>query len=135
MKKIAVTTENGMIFQHFGKTQTFTIYETENGQILSKNILDAGANGHSALAGLLQQNRVDVLICGGIGQGAKEALKSCGIDIVPGAVGSVDQAVKDYLMGALIGNPDFMCNHHGHEHEGHSCGEHGCGSHSCGHHG
>jgi hypothetical protein len=29
--KIAVTYENGMIFQHFGHTEQFKIYETENG--------------------------------------------------------------------------------------------------------
>ena len=131
--KIAVTTENGTVFQHFGKTQTFTVYETEGKEIKSKTLLDAGGNGHSALAGFLRDNQVDVLICGGIGQGAKDALGSCGIQIVPGTVGSVDQVVRDYLDGVLVGNFDFTCSHHDHDHahgDHHCCGEHGCGSHS-----
>lgn len=68
--KAAVTTENQEVFQHFGKCQTFTLAVIENNQILSKSLLDAQGNGHSALVGLLQAQGVDTLVCGGIGQGA-----------------------------------------------------------------
>ena len=124
--KIAVTTEENRVFQHFGKCESFTIFQTENETITSKSILDAGGSGHSALAALLDENHVDVLICGGIGQGAKDALQAHGVKLVAGANGNVDAVVKAYLSGNLVINPDFTCNHH-HE-DGHTCGEH----HTCG---
>lgn len=126
--KIAVTAENGQIFQHFGKTKQFALYEAENGQVVRKQVLDAGENGHGALAGLLAANGVTVLICGGIGAGARQALASNRIALVAGASGSTDDAVQAYLAGELADNPAGQCNHH---HEG---GEHTCGTGGCGHH-
>ena len=70
---IAVTYENGQIFQHFGHCQQFKVYEVEGTQILSSKVIDANGSGHGALAGFLQQHGVNVLICGGIGGGARTA--------------------------------------------------------------
>lgn len=119
--KIAVPTEHGQIFQHFGKCPSFTVYETDGQVIRSKSILDTNGSGHSALADLLAQNQVNLLICGGIGQGAKDALAAQGIQLICGVTGLTDMAVDQYLHGMPMGNPDFVCDHH-HEHEeGHSC--------------
>ena len=52
--KIAVTYENGKIFQHFGHTSQFKIYDTENGQITSSEVVDTNGSGHGALAGFLR---------------------------------------------------------------------------------
>lgn len=124
--KIAVTTEGAEVFQHFGKTRMFTVYTVENGEIKTKEMLSAGDAGHSALVGVLKNAGVQLLICGGIGQGAKDALTGSGIGFVSGASGNVDQAVKAYLAGELKDNPAAQCNHH-HGHEaGHTCGSHGC---------
>ncbi len=131
--KIAVTYENGMIFQHFGHTQQFKIYDVEGKTLLSSQIVDTNGFGHGALAGLLKSLNVDVLICGGIGGGAQNALKEAGIRLFGGVSGSADAAVNAFTGGALQYNPNVQCNHHGHHHgEGHSCGSHGCGGHSCG---
>ncbi len=130
--KIAVTYENGNIFQHFGHTEKFKIYEVNDGNILNENVIDTNGSGHGALAGFLTENNVDILICGGIGGGAKTALANVGIMLYGGVQGNADKAVEDYLAGNLIFNPDVMCTHHGHEESGHSCGSHSCGSHSCG---
>ncbi len=65
--KIAVTYENGQIFQHFGHTRQFKIYNVEDGKILSSEIIDTNGSGHGALAGMLSALQVEVLICGGIG--------------------------------------------------------------------
>jgi len=51
--KVAVTYENGQIFQHFGHTEQFKIYTTENGKIISSEVIDTNGSGHGALAGLL----------------------------------------------------------------------------------
>lgn len=129
--KIAVTYENGEVFQHFGHTEQFKIYEVEDGKIVASNVVSTDGFGHGALAGFLLNLNVNVLICGGIGGGARNALSECGIELYPGAVGNADEQVASFLNGKLSYNPDTMCNHHHHE-EGHSCGDHGCGSdHSC----
>lgn len=125
--KVAVTTENGMIFQHFGKCQMFTVYTIEDQHIVNQTMLDAKGSGHSALAVLLNENEIDLLICGGIGQGAKDALAANRVELICGVSGSVDHAIHEYLNGTLVGIPDFICSHHGHEdseHGGHDCNCH-----------
>lgn len=130
--KIAVTYENGMIFQHFGHTKQFKIYEVEDGKILSEAVVDTMGSGHGALAGFLSTQKVDALICGGIGGGAKDALSQAGIKLYGGVSGTADMAVHDLISGILDFNPNVSCSHHDHEHgEGHTCGDHGCSGHSC----
>lgn len=126
--RIAVTYENGQVFQHFGHTEEFKIYEIEDGKVISTEIIGSNGSGHSALAALLDERKIDVLICGGIGGGAQAALAERGIELCAGADGNADQAVEAYLRGELV-NTGANCNHHG---EGHSCHDHGCGEHDCG---
>ena len=130
---IAVTYENGQIFQHFGHTQQFNLYDVEDGKIISSKIIDTNGSGHGALAGLLASLGTDVLICGGIGGGAQSALAEAGIQLYGGVSGDADKAVENFVTGSLSYNPDVKCNHHDH-HDGHSCGEHSCESHHCGEH-
>lgn len=125
--KVAVTYENGSIFQHFGKTSQFKLYDVEGKEILSEVILDTNGTGHGALAGLLAEADVDVLICGGIGMGAQNALQNVGIRLYPGVSGEADEAVKALAGGTLQYDPDAHCDHHGHGGT-HTCGNHGCGS-------
>ena len=124
--KIAVTYEMGQIFQHFGHCAHFKIYETEDGAVRSAEVVDTGASGHGALAGFLQRQGVEVLICGGIGAGARTALAQAGIRLYPGVTGGADESVSALLNGTLVYHPDAACAHHGHEHD-HACGNHTCG--------
>lgn len=128
--KIAVTYENGQIFQHFGHTSQFKVYQVEDGSIVSSEIVDTNGQGHGALAGFLFHGGVDVLICGGIGGGARNALANAGIKLYPGASGNADEQVNAFLKGQLAYDPDTTCSHHSQE-EGHNCGDHNCGNHSC----
>ena len=128
--KIAVTYEAGLIFQHFGHTAQFKIYEVENETVIASAVVDTDGHGHGALAGFLQQQGVDTLICGGIGGGAQMALADAGIRLFGGVSGDADEAVEALLAGQLVFNPNVRCDHHDHGHD-HSCGNHGCGSHSC----
>ncbi|MBE7020548.1 MAG: dinitrogenase iron-molybdenum cofactor biosynthesis protein [Ruminococcaceae bacterium] len=128
--KIAVTYDRGMIFQHFGHTEFFKIYEVMDKEITAAEVVATDGNGHGALAGFLKSCGVNVLICGGIGGGAQNALTSAGILFYGGVSGLADEAVKAYLNGTLNFDPFVKCNHHEHEHgEGHTCGSHDCGSH------
>ena len=130
---IAVTYDNGEIFQHFGHTEQFKLYQVENGKVVSAQVLDTNGSGHGALAGFLKEHGVDVLICGGIGGGARNALADAGIQLFGGACGSADAQVESYLAGTLSYDPDVRCSHHGHG-EGNCHGHHGdgtCGAHGC----
>ena len=132
MMRIAVTYENGEIFQHFGHTEQFKIYDVQDGKIIASGVVDTGGSGHGALAGVLSALNVDALICGGIGGGAQMALEAAGIRLYGGVSGSADAAAEALAAGKLDFNPDVRCDHHDHHGEGHTCGSHGCGSHSCG---
>ena len=125
--KIAVTYENGQVFQHFGHCAQFKIYDVENGAVQSSAVVDTNGSGHGALAGFLQSHGVNTLICGGIGGATRSALADPGIELYPGVTGDADESVKALLGGTLAFDPNTMCNHH---HDGaHQCGEHkhGCG--------
>ena len=127
--RIAVTYENGQVFQHFGHTEQFKIYDVADGKVVSAQVVDTMGSGHGALAGFLAAQQVDALICGGIGGGAQMALAEAGIRLYAGIRGGADEAVAALLAGTLSYDPEANCDHHGHEH-GSACGEHGC-EHSC----
>ncbi len=124
--RIAVTYDNGEIFQHFGKTEEFKFYDIENNKIIKEEVVGTNGQGHGALAGFLKNAEVDVLICGGIGGGAQMAMREVGIRLYGGNSGNADDAVKAFLANTLVQNDTPTCDHH-HEHgEEHSCGSHGC---------
>ena len=113
-------------------TETFKIYDVEEGKVVHSEVVDTNGSGHGALAGVLKALNADVLICGGIGGGAQTALAAAGIKLFGGVSGDADEAVEAFINETLDYNPDVKCSHHEHSHgEGHTCGEHGCGSHSC----
>ena len=129
--KIAVTYENGQVFQHFGHCEQFKLYDVENGAVATSRVVSAAGSGHAALAGFLKAQGADTLICGGIGGGARTALAQAGIRLFPGVTGDTDRAVDDLLAGRLEYDPDTVCSHH---HDGaHSCHSHSCGEdkHGC----
>ncbi len=126
--KIAVTYDNGEIFQHFGHTEQFKIYDAENGIVVGSEISGTDGQGHGALARLLAGRNIDILICGGIGAGAQNALAQLGIKLYAGISGNADEAVNSLLAGTLVCNTDVHCGHHGHEH---NCDDHNCGKHDC----
>ena len=127
--RVAVTYENGQIFQHFGHTKRFKLYDIEDGKVLTAVVISAGASGHGALAGMLQGMHVDALICGGIGGGAQTALAEAGIRLYAGVQGEADDAAKALAEGRLRYDPDARCDHH--EHHGGDCGHDRCAEHHC----
>lgn len=129
--RIAVTYEDGQVFQHFGHTERFQVYDVQDGAVRQKTLVNTNGSGHGALADVLKKIGVDTLICGGIGGGARRALAEAGITLYGGVTGPADSAVEDFLAGRLRFDPNAKCEHHGEGHTGgehaHACGEHGCG--------
>lgn len=128
--KIAVTHANGQVSQHFGKTSEFKVYEVSDKKVDNSYVLDCGDHAHESLVDLLVDNKVDVLICGSIGQGAQDVLKNKGISFYGGVCQNADDAVADFLNDKLNYDPDVKCTDHTHEHSdhdheyGHSCSGH-----------
>jgi predicted DNA-binding protein (UPF0251 family)/predicted Fe-Mo cluster-binding NifX family protein len=129
--RIAIPYDNGEIFGHFGHTKQFKLYDAEDGKVKDTRIVDCGEAGHGALAGVLQAQDADVLICGGIGGGAQMALQEAGIQLFGGVSGDADAAAEAYLAGNLQYDPNPKCHHH---EGGHHCGHHHEGGHHCHHH-
>ena len=129
---IAVPYENGLVFQHFGHTGQFKLYDVENGQITGERTADPAGSGHGALAGFLSGLGVDTLICGGIGAGAQQALAQAGIRLYGGVTGGADEAVRALLAGTLDYSAEVRCSRHDHHGERGHCGEdhHGCAGNS-----
>ena len=125
--KIAATYENGEIFQHFGKTAEFKVYEVQDGKVVSSEVRSTNGKGHGELIGVLRELGADALICGGIGGGAKDGLSSTGMKVYAGNTGSADAAVERLLAGDLAETMEANCHHHdGEEGEEHHCT---CGKH------
>ena len=121
----AIPYDEGQIFQHFGKSEQFKLYEITDGAVTGSRLLASNGAGHGALVTLLQQEHVDVLICGGIGAGAQNALKEAGIRLFGGVQGDADQAAADFTAGRLAYDPAVHCEHHGAgEGHGHGCHHH-----------
>ena len=132
--KVAICYENGLVFQHFGHTQQFKVYDIADGKISHSEVVDTNGQGHGALADVLKDLGVDALICGGIGPGARNALSQAGIALYPGASGLADANAAAFAQGSLAYDPEAQCADHDHGHGEHHCGGHGehhCGEHSC----
>ena len=137
--RIAVAYDNatGEVFQHFGQTQFFKLYDVEGAAVRSSLVIAAPEQGHDALALFLAQLRANYLICGGIGGGARAALEDVGVILFGGVAGDADAAVNAFLHGTLGYDPDVHCRHHDAS-EGMGCAhdcrsaEHDCRS--CGRH-
>ena len=151
--KIAVTYDNGQIFQHFGHSAQFKLYEVSGGMILNTAVVDTNGSGHGALGRNLLKNARQtfmefgedlddaVVLAEQFGiehvvvdlSDTKAALTQAGIRLYGGVSGDADAAVLALLAGKLGYDPDVRCTHHDEAHgEGsHTCGSHGCGNHSC----
>ena len=106
------------IFQHFGKTQHFRLYDTDGQAVRHSQTIGTEGNGHGVLAPFLKAKGADTVICGGIGSGMQEALNSLGMKFYAGVSGNADEAVKKFLDGKLEYEANPTCNHEGGRHHG-----------------
>lgn len=123
--KLAVTHENGNVYQHFGHAEEFKVYEIAEGKVVGSEVVKAEGNGHGAMAAFLDSMDVKILICGGLGDGAKNALDEAGIIVFSGVEGNADEAVEKMLAGD-IEPAGANCNHDEEAGCGGGCGS-GCG--------
>ena len=119
--KIAITydKETGNVFQHFGKTQFFKIYQIQDGKIVSSEVIDNGGNGHHELPPYLKALGIETLILGNRGQGAIDAIAASGLKEMPGITGNADNAAELFAKGELKPSFTAKCSHHGEHNNDH----------------
>jgi len=127
--KLAVTYQDGQVFQHFGKTKEFKIYDVADGKVGFSMVVSPGGQGHAALAGFLRMLGISAVLCGGIGPGAVEALQRLDITPIAGVTGDADQAAADFVAGKLTGDTAALLAHRHRGGPDHDCGacHGGCG--------
>ena len=122
MNKIAIATESSQVSAHFGRCQSYTIFEVEGKEITGKNVVDTPGHQPGMLPRFLNEKGVNYVIAGGMGPMAQNLFREMNIEPIIGASGKVDDVIQDFLNGILeIG--DSLCDHesganHQH-HDGH----------------
>ena len=114
---IAIPTLDGQVSHHFGKTRDFTLFTVEDGKVISTRQIQNLIHSHDLLGDLLKENGVELVLCGGMGQGAQNKLTAEGIAFIGGCEGPIEAVVQRYLDGQLQFAPLPSCGCSGH-HEG-----------------
>ncbi len=98
-------TQFGAVDQNFGHCEQLVILQVDLSEkrVISKQSIQAPPDCccRTDIASILTSRGVSILLTGGIGPGVARLLERHGIRVVRGAVGSVDQAVLDFLEGRL----------------------------------
>lgn len=116
--KIAVPSKNlfakvNVVDDHFGHCQFYTIFSIENNKIVEESTLPSpqGCGCKSNIAYTLQEMGVTLMLAGNMGEGAKNVLANCNINVIRGCSGNVTDLVNDYLQGKISDSGE-TCNHH-----------------------
>jgi len=103
---VCLDKENNKVFQHFGETKYFYLYDNEKNV---GNVIDNNGFTHHELVPYLKSLNVNVVICGGLGNHAVKLMEANGIKVYPGAKGDVLDVIKKYNDNKLIA--DFSAIH------------------------
>lgn len=111
--KIAIPTRDGVVDDHFGHCDHYTIYTIEDKTITARETLPApqGCGCKSGIASELAAMGVEVMLAGNMGEGAMNKLSSAGIRVIRGCRGDVEVLVKTYLTGFVF-DSGITCDHH-----------------------
>jgi predicted Fe-Mo cluster-binding NifX family protein len=111
--KIAVATDQGRVSGHFGHCEGFTIYELENNQLAKQGFVQNPGHKPGFLPVFLNDQKVEVIVSGGMGGGAVTLFNDMNIEVVVGAQGSVDEIAQAYVEGNLK-STGSVCHEHQH---------------------
>ena len=111
--KISVACMDTQVAGHFGHCENFRIFETEKDTITSENSIPNPGHKPGFLPNFLGDMGVNVIIAGGMGGGAVEIFNERNIEVIVGASGDANAAVKSYLLGELH-STGSVCHDHVH---------------------
>ena len=118
--KIAVASMGNVVAGHFGHCENFNIFDIENNAIVNYESIANPGHKPGFLPNFLGDLGVNVIIAGGMGEGAVNIFNARNIEVIMGATGVAQEAVERYLRGELK-STGSIC--HEHQHEG-ECGGH-----------
>lgn len=115
--KIAMPKNGEVLNQHFGQSKEFLIATVDNNQVVESKVISSESlqHNHAGLSGLFLSEGVSLVITGGIGAPAVNALKEKGLEVIKGASGKCEEVLEGYLSGKLM-DQNVTCNHHGEQH-------------------
>lgn len=122
--KIAVASTGAMTTEHFGHCENFNIFDAENGVITGHESIPNPGHKPGFLPNYLGDLGVNVVISGGMGQGAIDIFNQRNIEVITGAAGSAEDCAKRYLADELV-STGSVCHKHERANE--------CGGHHHGH--
>jgi predicted Fe-Mo cluster-binding NifX family protein len=111
--RIAIPSTNGILDAHFGHTKAFTVYDVDDQTktITSQSEINPPKHEPGVLPTFLRDQKVNVVLTGGMGPSAQSMLEGFGVKVVLG-VDSKDvyQIVQEYLAGTLEAGTN-SCDH------------------------
>ncbi len=113
MKRIAIPCENGRVVPHFGHAPQFAVLDVDpqSGRIDSETVLDAPPHEPGALPRWLAEQKVNVVLAGGMGGRAQQLLGSQGIEVVTGVAGDDARAVATAYVAGNLATAGNACSH------------------------
>ncbi|MGA1872379.1 MAG: NifB/NifX family molybdenum-iron cluster-binding protein [Thermoplasmatota archaeon] len=116
-----------MVGEHFGRTPTYTLYDTETGNIRVIENTSEHMGGTGQPPELLARNGVGILVCQGLGRRAIALFRDYDICVFIGASGTVSDAIGMWKDRGLVeatedtacGKHMFRSQHHGDPGHGH----------------
>jgi len=119
MKLIAIPTRDNMVDNHFGHCDHYTIFQVDdNNNIVKSDTLaspqECGCK--SGIADEMQQMGITHMLAGNMGMGAFNKLSGCGIEVIRGCSGNINDVLNAYLNGSITDSAESCdhhdCNHH-----------------------
>ncbi len=105
--KIAISTDNGNVSEHFGRCPQFTIVEIKDNKIIKKEIIDNPGHKTGFLPKFFKEKGVDYVIAGGAGFRAQQFFNEFGIKLITGVQGKVDDIINSFIEGKLKEGESF----------------------------
>ncbi|MEA2103599.1 MAG: NifB/NifX family molybdenum-iron cluster-binding protein [Candidatus Cloacimonadota bacterium] len=108
--RIAISTENGQVGQHFGRCAQYTIVDIENKKMIDKKVISNPGHAPGAIPKFLNEKGCDIIVTGGMGKKAQDFFIQFGLDYIIGVQGKIEDVIRDYLNDTLeIG--ESSCDH------------------------
>ena len=109
--RIVVPVEQDTVSASLAHSEGFRFFEDDHGRIVRRFYAPLTASGDAAAAvDTLEEYGVDALICGALPGDERLLTATAGIMLFPGFSGGAEDAVLDFLSGAVARDPNNKCN-------------------------
>jgi len=100
--RIAIATEQNKVAEHFGRCAQYTVCDIDGNSIINKKILNNPGHAPGAIPQFLKDNKVKIIITGGIGARAIDFFEQLNIGVIQGVDNPIEKVIEDYLSGILV---------------------------------